>query len=650
MAGLICITLPRVRSDPLWIVLPKGGYVPKFEARQPIGPTNLVHERPADHNSRSRKNTVALVIAGLAIAIVALWAPWRHTGSPPTPTIRLEADLGPAVSLSSSQPGSSNVIISPDGRRLVFVSFRKDAGTRLMTRRLDRTDTAETSELPGTEGARGPFFSPTGEWVAFWAAGKLKKIQVESGTPISLCDAADLLGGSWGDDGYIVAALSATGLFRIPSGGGTPAPVAGLEGALAYWPQVLPGGKSVLLTRFAPPSFRPGVSVLSFADHKVKVLLEGGTYARYLPGGHLAYVDQGTLFVAPFDVRRLEITGKRAAILNDVSFAPGFGSADFDVSKTGAMVYRRRLSASKSILGWLEKSGASSPLLPGMADYAWPRFSPDGSRLVFSKGVIGQDTLWVLELRGGKLTQITHGGGIFSSPVWTPDGRFLAVSGPSGMRWLSSDGGGSPQLLSASADAQIPWSFDPRATRLAFYQRGLSSNGSGSFDLWTVPVKIDASSIRAGKPEPFLVSDAFELYPAFSPDGRWISYTSLESGTYEVYVRAFPDSGRRWQISNHGGNIARWSPDGRRLFYRTNDHRIMVANFTARAGTFQAGEPAVWSDSLLADTGVVPNFDISVDGRIAALLPVPQAGEKQDERHVTFVMNFLDEVRRRTAP
>jgi serine/threonine-protein kinase len=163
-------------------------------------------------------------------------------------------------------------------------------------------------------------------------------------------------------------------------------------------------------------------------------------------------------------------------------------------------------------------------------------------------------------------------------------------------------------------------------------------------------VKIDGGSITAGKPEPFLISDAFELYPAFSPDGRWISYTSLESGTYEVYVRAFPDNGRRWQVSNRGGNIARWSPDGRRLFYHDHYNRIMVADYTTRAGVFHVGEPAVWRDMPIADTGVVPNFDIAPDGRIAALLPTGETGERQDERHVTFVVNFLEEVRRRTRP
>ena len=638
------------QSDLLWIVLPKGGYIPKFEVRQPLVSTQQGRERPDERNSRKWKVTAIVALAGLAVAIIALWAPWRHTVSEPLSAVRLEVDLGPAASLSSSQVGSSSVIISPDGKRLVFVSFRNDGKSRLMTRRLDLADRAETSEMPGTDGARGPFFSPNGEWVAFWAGGKLKKTQVESGTPIPLCDAADLLGGSWGNDDVIVAALSATGLFRIPAGGGKPEPVTGLEHTLAYWPQVLPGGKSVLLTTFAAASFRPSVAVLSLTDHKIRVLVDGGTYGRYLPGGHLAYVDQGTLFVAPFDADRLEETGKRAALFNDVSFASGFGSADFDVSRTGLLVYRRRMGAWKSTLWWLGTSGASSPMLMEPADYLWPKVSPDGSRVAFSKGEVGQQTLWVYEWRSGKLTQVATGSGIYSSPLWTLDGRFLLVSGADGMRWLSADGGGQSHLLENSADAQIPWSFDPHGNRLAFYQRGRSTSGSGTFDLWTMPVSTKHDSVSSGKPEPFLVSDAFELYPSFSPDGHWISYTSLESGAYEVYVRAFPDSGRRWQVSTRGGNIARWSPDGRRLFYRTNDHRIMVVDYTSGNGSFHVGEPGLWRNMPLADTGVLPNFDIAPDGRIAAMLPMPQANDYQDERHVTFVVNFLDEVRRRTVP
>jgi serine/threonine-protein kinase len=392
---------------------------------------------------------------------------------------------------------------------------------------------------------------------------------------------------------------------------------------------------------------RQGIAVLSLADRRIKLLVGSGTYGRYLSSGHLAYVDQGTLFVVPFDVNRLEVTGTRAAVLNDVAYAPGFGSAEIDVSRTGALVYRRSPGGSKSIIQWLDESGTISPLLAEPAGYLWPRISPDGSRLMFSKGEGEQQNLWIYEWRSGKLTQATPGAAAYSGLAWTPDGRFLVTSGPGGMRWLSADGAGIPRVLAASDDVQIPWSFDPEGRRLAFYQRGLGPKGSVTFDLWTIPVKIGGDTMSAGKPEPFLVSDAFELYPAFSPDGRWMAYTSLESGAYEVYVRGFPDNGRRWQVSNRGGSIARWSKDGRRLFYRTNEHRIMAVEYTAAGGVFQTGQPRVWREAPIADTGVLPNFDVAPDGRIAALMPVPQAGERQDDRHITFVMNFLNEVRRR---
>jgi eukaryotic-like serine/threonine-protein kinase len=630
------------RTDPVWIVLPKGTYVPQF-----VHPP--VNERDGTPQRTPRSNIFWRIAAaaGLAIALAATWAPWRASAPLPPPVIRLDADLGAGVSLRSSQVGSASVIVSPDGRRLVFISFGQDSVPRLMTRLLDQAGGSEAAELPGTEGVRGPFFSPDGQWVAFWARGKLWKIQVQGGTPIALCDTAELLGGSWGDDDFIVAALSATGLSRIPSRGGAPVPIGGLERTSAQWPEVLPGSKSVLFSSGMRDSGREGISVLSLVDRRVKILIKGGTYGRYLSSGHLAYLDQGTLFVVPFDAARAEVTGMRSAVLNDVSFAPGFGSAEFDVSRTGALVYRRRAGGSNSILQWLDSSGGASTLLDAPAAYLWPRISPDGSRLVFSRGEGGQQSLWIYEWRSGKLTQATPGSDVYSGLVWTPDGRFLITSGSGGMRWLSSDGAADPQKLALSADVQIPWSFDRVGSRLAFYQRGLGPAGSVTFDLWTVPIKIDRDSVTAGKPEPFLVSDAFEMYPAFSPDGRWIAYTSLESGAYEVYVRTFPDSGRRWQVSNRGGSIARWARDGRRLFYRTNEHRITVVDYSTKDGIFHTGPPRLWLNTPIADTGVLPNFDVAPDGRIAALMPVPQAAAQQDERHVTLILNFLDEVRRR---
>lgn len=625
------------RMDAVRIVLPKGAYVPKFEWATPA-------LAPVVTRDRTWLWKISTACA-LAIALLAVWRPWHRTAASLPTATRLEVDLGAGVSLRSGQVGSSSVILAPDGRRLVFVSFRKDGVPRLMMLLLDQLGGSEPVELPGTEGARGPFFSWDGHWVAFLAAGKLWKTQVEGGTPIPLCDAQELLGASWGDDNTIIAALTTTGLWRIPSGGGKPTLIeASPEGAL--WPQILPGSRAVLFSAGRASPRPRSVAVLSLTDHKVKTLIQGASYARYLSSGHLAFVDQGTLFVIGFDPDRLEVSGNRLPMMTDIALSL-FGSADFDVARTGQLICRRQPGGTKSIVRWLEDSARESPLLNEPAEYSWPRLSPDGTHLAFFRGNGEQLSLRIYASATGRLIQETVGREAVASPVWTPDGRFVAVSGPAGgMSWLSAEGGGPVRKLVASTDQQIPWSFHPSGSRLAFYQRSLNAGGSTTFNLWTVPIRMDGNAIAAGKPEPFLVSNAFEVYPEFSPDGRWLAYTSLETGAYEIYVRAFPDSGRKWQVSNGGGVMAHWAKDGQRLFYRTNDQRLMVANYTTSGAAFQPQAPRLWFDARLAETGVLPNFDVGRDGRIAALFSPNQVGQ-QDDHHVTFVMDFLAEVRRR---
>ncbi len=629
------------RTDPVWITLPKGAYLPKFEwASSP----DLLPPAAPDRSGLWR------IISALAsaIAVLALWGPWRRTELPSsTASTRLEVDLGAGVSLRSTQVGSSSVILSPDGRRLRFVSFRKDAVPRLMTQMLDRPGGAEAVELPGTEGARGPFFSPDGRWVGFLAAGKLWKTQAEGGTPIALCDSPELLGASWGDDDTIIAALTTAGLWQIPSGGGKATRVEGSPDG-AYWPQLLPGSRAVLFSVAAVAPRPPSILVLSLTDHKLKTLIQSASYARYLPSGHLAFVDQGSLLVIPFNLDRLEVTGSRTVMMGDIA-TNLYGSAEFDVSRNGELVCRRRPGGNKSVMRWLSESPIESPLLNDPQVYSWPRVSPDGKRLAFIRANGEQSDLRIYDWPNGKLIQRTLGGGPLASPVWTPDGRFVVASDSSGgMSWLSAEGGGTPQKLTASTAKQIPWSFHPSGTRLAFYQRGQHESGSTTFNLWTVPIEVQDATVSAGKPEPFLVSDAFEVYPEFSPDGRWIAYASLESGAYEVFVRAFPDIGRKWRVSKDGGTTPYWAKKGQRLFYRASDEHIMVVNYAVSTAGFVPETPRLWVDVRLADTGVLPNFDVAPDGRIAALVPPQQTGG-QDEHHVTFVMNFLDELRRRSA-
>jgi hypothetical protein len=231
------------------------------------------------------------------------------------------------------------------------------------------------------------------------------------------------------------------------------------------------------------------------------------------------------------------------------------------------------------------------------------------------------------------------------APLWTADGSGLIVGGAKGLAWLPADDLQSLLALTHGARIQIPWSFAPDRTRLAYYDYEL--NSPTAFDLWTIPIRAVEGRMTAGTPEPFLKTEAIETYPSFSRDGRWLAYISSESGTQELYVRAFPDGATKVRVSDAGGLIPIWSPNGRELFYRTPDQRIMMADYAVRDGSFVASKSKVWSDKRLGDTGVLPNFDLSPDGKhILALMP-PR--DQQTENHVTFILNFVGEVRRRVS-
>jgi len=214
------------------------------------------------------------------------------------------------------------------------------------------------------------------------------------------------------------------------------------------------------------------------------------------------------------------------------------------------------------------------------------------------------------------------------------------------MSVIRSDGAGKQQLLTPSKTVQLPWSFAPDGKRLAFFELG---SGTG-YDLWTVALESDSAGLRAGKPEVFLQTPAAELSPSFSPDGRWMAYYSNESGINQVYVRAFPDKSGKWQISNSGGSLPTWSRTGHELFFETLDRHIMVAAYAVKGDSFVADKPRMWSDKQLGDAANRKNFGLAPDGkRIAALVPVETAEGQKAQNHVTFLENFFDEVRRRTA-
>jgi serine/threonine-protein kinase len=597
----------------------------------------------------TRRNKLPWVLAvALAIAVLALGALlWRSSRPAEHPLVRLDVDLGSDVSLDS--PLGADTILSPDGTRLVY-----DSRGRLFTRRLDQP---AATELAGTDGAFAPLFSPDGQWVAFFAGGRLKKVSVEGGAVIDLCAAPNGRGGSWGEDASIIASLGNTGgLSRIPSAGGAPTPVTELaQGEATHrWPQILPGGKAILFTNSAATAAfdGAGIEIMSLADHRRKTLQRGGTYGRYLPSGHLVYVNRGTLFAVPFDPDKLEVHGTPVPVLDAVGYSAVNGSAQFDFSRSGTLVYRNGGGGGSGLVTvqWLDGTGKTQPLLAKPGNYSRPRLSPDGKRLGLEVADGSGQDLWSYDWQRDTMTRLTFGGALPTlDPIWTPDGRYVVFAVPGGISWTRTDGAGQPQSLVLGKSNQQPWSFSPDGKRLAYME---TDPGTGLPDLWTVPVETGSEGLRAGKPEIFLQSKFNLRQPSFSPDGKWLAYVSNESGNFEVYVRAFPDKGGKWQISNNGGLYPVWSRDARELFYRAEDSRkILVARYLVKGDSFVADKPQVWSEKPLADFGVQSNFDLAPDGKhFAVLIPAETAKAPQAQNQVIFLENFLDEVQRRTVP
>jgi serine/threonine protein kinase len=588
---------------------------------------------PAPPGSRSKVPSV--MAASFAIVALALATLLWHSSRPAElkPLVRLDVDLGPNVSLGS--PAGSDAIVSPDGTRLVYVSQG-----RLFTRRLDQPN---GTELSGTEEAVSPFFSPDGQWVAFFARGKLKKIPVEGGAPITLSDATNAAGGSWGGDGNIIAALTpGVGLSKIASAGGASKEITELQpGEVTHrWPQVLPGAKAVLFTANALMGRGfdgASIEVISLADHHSKTLVRGGTFGRYLPSGHLVYVSRGTLFAVPFDVDRLEVRGTPVPVLEEVGYSALHGSAQLAFSQTGTLVYRSGGQAGLMTVQWLDATGKPQPLLAKPDSYLRPSLSPDGTRLA-----IASSDIWVYDWQRDTMTRLTFGAAA-AVPLWSPDGVYILFQAPGGIFWTRSDGSGKSQPLTRSNNAQYPVSITADGKRLAFQELNQTS-----YSIWTVALENNGTGFEAGKPEPFPQTRFNEIYPSFSPDGRWLAYSSNESGSYQVYVRAFPGKQGKWQISNNGGLVPEWAHNGHELFFRTLDNQIMVASYTVRGDSIVADKPRVWSDKRIADVGLFPNYDLAPDGkRVAALMPVETPEAQQDRNHVIFLENFFDELRRK---
>src|SRR6266581_8053661 len=400
---------------------------------------------------RRRAITWSLTVLAAASIGVALWSLLRAPALPTRPIVRLSVALPPSDRLALGL--TPVVALSPDGSRLAYVANHSGA-QQLYVRPIDHL---EATAIPGTESAESPFFSPDGQWLGFFAEGKLKKVSLSGGAALDLCSAAANRGASWGPDDNIILTPSfgVSGLFRVSAAGGTPKPLTILDhkkGEFSHrWPEILPGAKAVLFTNGGGASFDDArIAVQSLETGERRTLLEGGTYARYVPSGHLVYAHAGGLLAVPFDLKRLEVTGTPVSILEGVSMSSLNGVAQFSFSGDGSLAYvSGGLSVGERTLLWVDRKGAAQPIPAPPRGYISPRLSPDGQRLAV--GISGSSWgVWLYDLARGTLTRLAETL-LIPFPTWTPDGKRLTANlvrqAPLNFSWMPADGGGSAERL-----------------------------------------------------------------------------------------------------------------------------------------------------------------------------------------------------------
>jgi serine/threonine-protein kinase len=581
-------------------------------------------------------------LAGVVLAVALS----RATRPQALPMVRLSADLGPAAIRSA--PAAA--ILSPDGTRVVFSAKSLSGGQQLATRLLDQPN---ATLLAGTNGASAPFFSPDGQFIGFFAGGKLKKISIQGGAVVSLCDARPpQSSGSWGEDGYIIFTAASTGLLRVADVGGAPQLITNpnVTGYVSHrFPQVLNGGKDVLFTATSSSDIESAdLQVFSIAAARTKTLVPRGYFGRYVPSGHLLYVHENVLFSVPFDPARLEVTGTPVALLEDVAAVAATGAGQFDFSRSGTLVY----SSGHAITGWtiesLDNAGHVQQLVGTPARYSAMSFSPDGGRLAIAQ-LAGGESLWIYDRRRGSMSKLTAAGPA-NFPVWAPDGRHLAYmasrSGHYVLSWIRADGAGEPQTLFDSQLGVWPTSFSPDGRLLAFHRRRTNTG----MDVVTLPLDLtDPEHPRPGTAATLISTGFVNVEASFSPDGHWIAYQTSESGTQEVYVRPFPSGGQRSQISTGGGTRPIWSAQRRELFFQTPDNFIMAAEYKQNGDSLSFERPHRQFGTPIFSPGAGRIFDVAPDGQHFAVFGAPEMPPEQNTSvHVTFLFNFFDELRRRT--
>jgi len=571
--------------------------------------------------------TVAALLLLATAAFAALW--YRAISRKP---LRVETSI--------VAPDTIRVLgsyVSPDGRTVAFTA-RHEGRSQLWIRPLDKSAPVV---LPGTDNASFPFWSPDSRTLAFFADGKLKRIDVVGGPAQTITDAASGRGGTWNSDGVIVfAPTDREALRRVSAAGGKSVPVTRLE-AREYthrFPSFLPDGKHFFFLNqtLSSGTDRGHIFVGDLEGMTPKPLVAANSTAMYSPPGYLLFCRERSLIAQPFDARRLTLSGDAVSVADSVSTNQLNGYANFSVSNNGVVALRRGPSISESRLFWFDRSGKQLAVVGQPGEFVRPRLSHDQRRVAVEVGDMGgrSPDIWVRDLARDTASRFTFNDTFDTGPVWSPDDRDIAYAYESpddGSRSLVhkiSTGAGPQEILYPSREAAslLPtdWSRDGR---FILFHQVISRTGT-NLDIWIY-------SLSDKKAFPFLATNFREWQAQFSPDGKWVAYTSDESGSPEIFIQSFPVTGAKWQISTAGGAVPRWRSDGKELFYMGADSRLFSVPIHRSADTLEPGTPVPLFPTRPRPGGL--SYDVSSDGKRFLINTVEQ---DETQEPITLVQNW----------
>ena len=528
---------------------------------------------------------VAWVLLAASLAGVLAYIELRT--SPPPAVVRFQIDPPVESSFGSTSgigraDGTSGAMLSPDGTRLAFVATGKDGRAEIWLRRLD---SFTSRPLSGTDDVLMPFWSPDSRSIGFFAAGKLKRIDTTDGSIQTITDAAGVpRGASWGSRDVIVFSVGTPPvLSRVSARGGDVTPiVTGDSGSFARWPSFLPDGRQFLYVgrlRSQVPTI--GILVGSIEPgFETRSVVASDSNAAFAAPGILLFMRGERLMQQPFDPDRLEVSGDAEPVVEDVFYNPGVGRADFTVSNSGVLAFRSSSNRGNQF-AWFDRAGRLLETVGPPGNYRTPDLSPDGQRLAY--GDNNQRDIWIFDLARHTSSRFTNGPGSETAPVWFPDGTKIAyrtdqrgmfekdVTGTGAERVLLAPPVNGPDQISADGKWILYFAVTP----------------GGNQDVYVLPTGGER------KPQLVVQTPFPDVEPQFSPDVRWLAYASNENGRNEIYVQAFPSTGRRWQISNNGGRQPLWRADGKELFFVADDRKFYAVDVSvsANSGSFEYGVP-----------------------------------------------------------